>query len=60
MKLKSFNEFRKEVIAELGNAIQKENITSSDIDHLAHLDIMVQYAEFGRFPYGYKQPDFYK
>ena len=60
MKLKSFEEFRKEVIAELGDAIEKENLRSDDIDHLAHLDIMVQFAEFGRFPIGYKQPNFYQ
>ena len=60
MKLKSFEEFRKEVIAELGDAITTENITSSEIDYLAHLDIMAQYIEFNRYPYGYKPPKFYQ
>jgi hypothetical protein len=60
MKLKSFEEFRKEVVAELGDAIQEENITNSDINHLAHLEILCQQIESGRFPIGYKQPKFYQ
>jgi hypothetical protein len=60
MKLKSFEDCREEVIVELGDAIQKENITDSDIDHLAHMEILCQQIESGRFPIGYKQPKFYQ
>ena len=60
MKLKTFEDCRKEVIVELGDSIQKENITDSDIDHLEHMEILCQQVESGRFPIGYKQPKFYQ
>ena len=54
MALKSFEEFRKEVIAEVGDDI--DQLTTQDIDDLAHYDIMAQFIETNRYPYGYKLP----
>jgi hypothetical protein len=58
MKLKSFEEFRKEVVAELGDEVNQ--VTAADIDDLAHWDIVAQFIETNRFPYGYVQPKSFK